>query len=686
MKGTKAMVSSADILNARILVVDDKEANVRLMEGMLRVAGYASIESTTDPNRVCELHRKNRYSLILLDLQMPVMDGFQVMEGLQEIEEDGYLPVLVITAHPAHKLRALQAGAKDFVSKPFDMAELRARVHNILEVRLLHLEAKNYSKVLEGMRRELLDVNRELELKRLEAERATRAKSDFLATMSHEIRTPMNAIIGMADVLSGTTLTPEQKKCVDVFQRNGVALLNLINDILDLSKVESGKVEVEAVDFDLREVVARALEVVEVRSAAKGLFLRRSIAPGLPVFRIGDPSRLRQVIINLLGNSIKFTEHGGVDVRVEPDPGDSRPGRLRFAISDTGIGIPEDKVDRIFESFAQADSSTTRKYGGTGLGLTISRQLVELLGGQIWVESTVGRGSTFFFTASLGVQADQSERTAPKATAAAAATSEPLRSGLHILLADDSDDNRFLILSYLDQAQASIDIAENGEIAVRMFRSGHYDLVLMDLEMPVMDGYAATREIRRFEQETGARPTPVLALTAHAFADMTAKSLGAGFTGHLTKPIRKAMLLEALTSVTRTEDFSTRPQTTSEQPLTAPAEAAPRTAVDTLGCVATRRITVSIEAGMEDVVPFYLDKRRKEISQYRQALANLDFDSIRMLGHKMRGTGTGYGFAELTSIGAEIEKSALTRNVFDIVATVDKLARYIDCVELKYPE
>lgn len=673
------MVNSADILNARILVVDDNEANVRLMEGMLRVAGYASIESTTDPNRVCELHRKNRYSLILLDLQMPVMDGFQVMEGLKEIEADGYLPVLVITAHSAHKLRALQAGAKDFVSKPFDMAELRARVHNILEVRLLHLEAKNHSTVLEGMRRELLDVNRELEVKRQEAERATRAKSDFLATMSHEIRTPMNAIIGMADVLSGTMLTPEQKKCVDVFQRNGVALLNLINDILDLSKVESGKVELEAVDFDLREVVARALEVVEVRSAAKGLFLRRSIARSIPVFRIGDPNRLRQVIINLLGNSIKFTEHGGVDVRVEPDPDDSRPGRLRFAISDTGIGIPEDKVDRIFESFAQADSSTTRKHGGTGLGLTISRQLVELLGGQIWVESAVGRGSTFFFTATLGVQVDQSERTEPKATAAAAATLEPLRSGLHILLADDSDDNRFLVVSYLNQAHASIDIAENGEIAARMFRSGHYDLVLMDLEMPVMDGYAATREIRRFEQETGARPTPVLALTAHAFADMTAKSLGAGFTGHLTKPIRKAMLLEALTGhVPRTGDLSTRPQTASEQPLTAPAEAAPRTAA--------RRIRIPIEPGMEDVVPFYLDKRRKEISQYRQALANRDFDSIRMLGHKMRGTGAGYGFAELTSIGAEIEKSALTRNVFDIMTTVDKLARYIDRVELKYPE
>ena len=211
-------------------------------------------------------------------------------------------------------------------------------------------------------------LTRELERKRAEAERATEAKSTFLATMSHEIRTPLNAIIGMADVLSGTTLTAEQKKCVDISQHNGVALLNLINEILDLSKVEAGHVELERIGFDLAEVITRAMEVVEVRASAKGLYLRQSIAPGVPVRLIGDPNRLRQVIINLLGNSIKFTEQGGLEVRVETDPAGSEPGRLRFAIVDTGIGIPQNKLGTIFESFSQADASTTRKYGGTGLG------------------------------------------------------------------------------------------------------------------------------------------------------------------------------------------------------------------------------------------------------------------------------------------------------------------------------
>ena len=234
----------------------------------------------------------------------------------------------------------------------------------------------------------------ELRDARLEAEKANRAKSEFLARMSHEIRTPLNAVIGMADVLAASSLTPDQRRCVEVSQRNGIGLLTLINDILDLSKVESGKVEIEATPFDLREVVAGAVEVVEARAQAKGLWVRQTIDPATPVYLIGDPNRLRQILINLLGNSIKFTEQGGLDVRVESDT----PGQLRFAVSDTGIGIAPEKVDTVFERFTQADSSTTRKYGGTGLGLTISKQLVELMGGQIWLESKVGQGSTFFFT------------------------------------------------------------------------------------------------------------------------------------------------------------------------------------------------------------------------------------------------------------------------------------------------
>jgi signal transduction histidine kinase/CheY-like chemotaxis protein/HPt (histidine-containing phosphotransfer) domain-containing protein len=502
------------------------------------------------------------------------------------------------------------------------------------------------------------------------ADRATQAKSDFLAAMSHEIRTPLNAIIGMADVLSATPLTAEQHKCVEIFQRNGVALLNLINDILDLSKVESGKVELESVRMDLREVVARAVEVVEGRAHAKGLEIEVELSPHIPMYMTGDPNRLRQILINLLGNSIKFTERGGLRVRVEQNPEDARAGFLRFAVADTGVGIPEDKLGLIFESFSQADSSVTRKYGGTGLGLSISRQLVELMRGRIWVESKVGEGSTFFFTAQLRVEEDQSE---PMPASGSLSTVAPERrvDGLRILLADDSEDNRFLIQSYLKEAYCSIQIASNGQEALDRFQNGSFDVVLMDVEMPVMDGLSATQIIRDWERDRQALPTPVIALTAHAFAEMRDRWRHAGFTAYLTKPLRKATLIDALAECARMGAAMELESGPPAAPLTPGLEPPTR---------------ISVGKGMEAVVPAYLERRRREVQSYRDALARGDFESIRMLGHKMRGTGGGYGFPLLTELGRVIEDAALRQDRREVDAAVERLARYVETVQLDYAE
>jgi signal transduction histidine kinase/CheY-like chemotaxis protein len=526
----------------------------------------------------------------------------------------------------------------------------------------------------------------EIERLKQAAERATQAKSNFLAAMSHEIRTPLNAIIGMADVLKATPLSRDQQKCVDVFGRNGVSLLNLINEILDLSKIEAGRVELEAIEMDLREVIERAMEVVEVRVKAKALSLRQVIAPGVPLQLIGDPNRLRQIIINLLGNSIKFTDQGGLEVRVDLDPDDNRPTlvssrcRLRFGISDTGIGIPQDKLGLIFESFSQADSSTTRKYGGTGLGLAISKQLVELMDGRIWVESQVGVGSVFYFTAGFQVQADQSEKEKKSQASAPIEDLEARISGLHILLADDADDNRYLIRSYLKHSQVEIEIAENGEIAARMFREGHYDVVLMDVEMPVMDGYQATAEIRRFEKETGSPATPVLALTAHAFAEMAVRGTEAGFTALLTKPIRKVTLLEALVEYA---PEGRRAAATHQAVIPNVVPNVVQNVVQHAPQTVARNV-VQVEEGMEDVVPGYLAKRRADVPVYAEALANDNFESIRQLAHRMRGTGSGYGFPVLTELGSTMEKAALVRDAGRIGESLNRLAAYLDSIDLKY--
>ncbi len=615
------------------------------------------------------------------------------------------------------------------------------------------------------------------------AENANRSKSDFLAQMSHEIRTPMNAIIGMADLLWETPLSADQRQYVRIFRRAGSNLLNLLNDILDLSKIEAGHIEMEEIDFDLRDIIDKVCELLAVRAHEKGLELACRITPDVPSTLRGDPTRLRQILTNLLGNAIKFTSRGEVVLQVEHDPASLQPEHLRFRVADTGIGIPEEKLASVFGIFTQVDSSTTRQYGGSGLGLAIAKYFVQRMNGRIWAESKLGVGSAFYFTAQFSAARDAAPRAMPRpldlhglrtlivddnatnrlilaetlgawhallttaesgdealtelvrasqagepyalvlldcrmpgmdgfqlaehihihpslaamtvlmltsdnragdmarcstlginaclvkpiqrpelleAIQSAIAQSqgsfeiEPaaeysrpsvLLPSLRVLLAEDSEDNVFLTQSYLRDSGCSIDVAENGEIAVQKFEAGSYDLVIMDVQMPVMDGYAATRQIRNWERKHNLKPVPVIALTAYASQQQVQKSRAAGCTTHLTKPVRKKTLLDLL------QQYS--------HPLRTPTE------------------TRDVDPRLRAKLPGYLDARRGDTQRLEEALADADYEKIGALGHKMHGSGASYGLPEITSIGARLEIAAEQRNSEDIRQQIAALNQFL---------
>ena len=494
----------------------------------------------------------------------------------------------------------------------------------------------------------------ELQLAKAAAESASRTKSDFLASMSHEIRTPMNAIMGIADLLAKTSLTPEQDKYVQIFRRSGDNLLNLINDILDLSKVEAAQLDLEQTGFLLGDHLEKVIEMVLPRAQEKSLVLRCEIAPSVCNDLVGDPTRLRQVLLNLLGNAIKFTETGQVSLTVEPDQDCAVPTALRFTVTDSGIGIADDKLATVFERFAQADSSTTRRFGGSGLGLTICKRLIELMGGRIWVTSEIGKGSTFGFTVPFEIWpiADR-----PVGATIGTGSDAPLQP-LRILMAEDSPDNCTIALAYLEDTPYQIDVAETGLIACEMFKAGDYNLVLMDRQMPVMDGLTATRTLRAWEKAHGRPTTPIIALTASAVKGDRETCLAAGCTAYLTKPIKQDVLLQAIRDYSAAGSRSSRDDSGSET-------RAQRTA---------RRLA--------ERIPAYLENCRHNVIVMREALDRADFEPVTILGHNLRGSGGGFGFQAITDLGAGLEQASEDTDVDGVHRLLSELSSYLDSVEV----
>ena len=606
-----AILNSA---NFSIIATDEKGVIQLFNVGAERMLGYtaaAVLDKITpadisDPGEVVA-----RAKALSLDLATTIAPGFEALvfkasRGIEDIyeltyiREDGSrLPAIVsVTA-----LRDAQSAIIGYLLIGTDNTE-RTRVAAELKERSVELQAA-----------------------KLAAEEANRAKSSFLANMSHEIRTPMNGILGVNALLLGTSLDAEQTRLAQAIGQSADALLFIINDILDVSKLEAGQMVLERISFDLARVVHGAIELMRPRASAKGLAISAEWQAGMPLWFFGDPGRLRQILLNLVGNAIKFTERGSVQLRI------SMPDSVRFDVVDTGPGLDPAVRGKLFEKFAQADELITRRFGGTGLGLAISRQLVELMGGSIDVESTLGVGSDFWFSLPMRPAAPEPEN---QDDITSADDVEGIGARKRVLVAEDNDINRLVVATVLNRAGFIVDNVQNGAEALAAVERGAYDLVLMDVHMPVMTGPEAVQRIRALQ--TDKSHLPIVALTAHAMRGAREDYISAGFDDYLSKPFTPGGLLAIVRRAIGTGELAL-----------AATEAGFGAIVEGLRPEFRARLSADVIA---------LERLRIVIEQDSAATGAEPLKELLAIVHRLTGTAGSLGFAEISDLGTAVADCA----------------------------
>ena len=529
----------------KILLVDDLAENLFALELILSNDNYICVKAHSGNEALKILLHEQDFAIILMDVQMPGMDGFETVELIRGIETLKHIPIIFLTAsmdNSMHIFKGYQVGAVDYMIKPLIPEILKAKVAVLVdlykktrellvqreEMKTLYGDATVQKRIMA----ELTEAKSKAETATRIAEDAMKAKQQFLSNMSHEIRTPMNAIIGFTKIILKTDLSVKQKEYLDAIKASSDGLLVLINDILDLAKVDAGKMTFEQAPFKMEFSISTMHQVFDLKIKEKNLNLVKEYDNKIPVVLIGDSVRLHQILLNLLSNAIKFTAEGKITVTVRLLSEDDDKAVIEFAIADTGTGIPEDKLESIFENFQQATSSTSSTFGGTGLGLAICKQLVEKQGGTISVKSKVNEGSTFSFTLIFQKTNGESEK-----EIGAVKLDREIKD-IKILVVEDIKLNQLLMRTILDDFKFKYDIADNGKIAIEKLQTETYDIILMDLQMPVMNGFEATAYIRN----TMNSKIPIIALTADVTKVDVETCKAVGMNDYVSKPLDERVL------------------------------------------------------------------------------------------------------------------------------------------------